>query len=212
MPYALVCPVCKSVLSESDMPPRVGNFKSSYCGKCDKQVKAVLLWFDPKKGIAEPIVRDDGDWKPSDDQPTKQDSEVAEAVVSIIPGADALEVLGNTKWLAGFLLLRFLAFGTTFLFSKGTFSVALDNPYFLALGSSLFLVACHVLVLIADWFGARRSSGSRYLGIMLVFPGALMLAPLLIFEMILLTSSPLFFFLDIAVGLVHLAIAARWIR
>jgi|GEM_PF-6899003 len=210
MPYALVCPACKSVLSESGIPPKVGNFRPSFCGKCNKQVQAVLLWFDPEKGMAEPILREERGWKPSDGEPTKEDAEVAEAVVSVIPGADVLKVLGNTKWLAGFLMLRFLAFGAAFLLSKGAFSVGLDNPYFLAFGSSLFLIACHAFLLISGWLRARGLP--RDLGPLLVFPAALLLAPLLIFEIILLAYSPLFFLLDIAIGLVHLALAARWVK
>ncbi len=139
--------------------------------------------------------------------------EEAEAVEELVPGLSALSVVGNTRKLAIMIATRLIFFALGFIIFRSQFDISFQNPYFLILGSSLFLIIFNLVYLISEKIGANAkvlqfmnthplSSSMIFipLSLLLIFP----LLGVITFEVLLATYSLMFFLIDVVIALVSL--------
>ncbi len=189
----VVCPICKTVLPVLLKMPKIGTQKTNEtCPHCNKKVRGRVTDHISINHV-EPIHKD-----------VKE--EEANIISNSIPALDAISTIGNSNKVGRFILVRIALFGFSFFAFHGIFTITLTNPYFLVLVSSVSLIMCHIIHIISNRSNIMKSIADW--GILGMFPLLIYLffiiGPLILFEILLLASNPLFIIGDILVGILSM--------
>ncbi|MFH0884942.1 MAG: hypothetical protein V1861_04490 [Candidatus Micrarchaeota archaeon] len=192
MTRALICPRCRTIIPGAFYPPKAKLAMAATCPKCgDVEAMIVELGRETRGGK----------WA-KDVEPTELEDQETELISSIIPGGGALFSIGNSLKVARFIGLRLLVFCSAYLLFRDSGALNLQNPYVLVLGSSLFLLLSHLAYLISGRLNLRSfiKEYDATAGFFLVLTALMVLGPLLVFEVLLIAFSPLYFLLDAAIA------------
>ncbi|NYZ74169.1 hypothetical protein H0O00_03430 [Candidatus Micrarchaeota archaeon] len=193
MALSLICPKCRSAITSTSMPPRVGLTMPARCPRCG-DVDAFILHSGAEA---------EGDWA-KETEPTKEVEEEADVLASVIPAVGALYVLGNAKEVTKLIVLRLISFGLLFILFGGTFAISLSNPYFAVLASCAFILLAHASFTLSDRLNPSAIIKKYDIFVFFGLSAWLLviLGPLLAFEILLLALSPIFFLVDLVIAVV----------
>lgn len=193
----LICRNCKSIITYSKfIEKKYGIIQNVFCKRCKKEVEAFIVRTEWAK------------WNPKNIEPTESDEKIATAIGQIIPIMQVLYVIDNSRKLLKFLILRFLAFVLLLYSQSMKIGYDFNNPYFLLITSSVFIVLIHLIHKIKiGWDTSFSDSLVRYFYV--IFYGIFLWGPFVVLEILLFTYNALFFVIEVVIGILMLIYATE---